>query len=474
MYCVHHPNIQSNLTGYICIILFGCCVSPIALSELSYLSMSFRSLHDMYRIFLIMPEGIRAWFPGTLIPVNLSIAARTFFWIFLFTFCLLPGSKSRCKKWLMPVMILLIIGDFVYMYMPASYYSCNGSYGKTDSELYDQMAYMIDKTVTEKENGNEFAVSGYQMELTMGRMMETSVFIYPADKELSEYPMTLYHLYEIESVMDESGTELPYDREGDYLTVKNPSGQLESICVNYKGSLANFYANAEFINLPGWFAYYPVPGYRVIYKDYEYVDNSLEEPVMFDITVNAHKKVYSDLKQVDENHFMGENYGVTLVCGFMKETELEGGIRCIYPYLDKTLDPTAEAAKEYCENVLEYVRDDWTDTQEKTIVLLPVDAGMSEVIRENSMIAGTSWRTLEENLKDDEPDMQEITNLFLTWYSFMMEDSSVELNYENLKEEWDSIREDLGAETSTDEEFEEFVLEQLGQEQWDRIMKSKR
>lgn len=389
-----------KLVGYICIILFSCSVSPIATSGFGYLSMVFRELHDMSRFFLIMPEGLNEWFPGTLLPVNLSIVSRTFFWILLFLLGLLLSSRSLHKKWLVPIIVLCIAGDFTYMYLPASYYSGNDSYGVSDSQLYDQMAYMIDETVAGKEEDG-FLVASYKMEFNMGRLMEATVSVVPVDGSLSKYKMTLYHLYDVKSVTDENGVALSYERNGDYLTVYNQAGSLGSICIDYRGALANFYANAEMINLPGWFAYYPIPGYHSIYQDYEYMDNWLEEDVYFDILVDTRTKVYSDLNRVEGNHFAGESCGVTLVSGFFKEMELENGIHCIYPYLDKLCDPAATVDREDKEYVLEYLDEMWADKQEKTVIILPVAiTGVEGRIHDSSLIGNWWWRSLARNLRE--------------------------------------------------------------------------
>ncbi len=475
-----------KLLGYIFIIIFTCLVSPIATSEISYLSMLYRNIYDLYKVFIINPEGLYSWFPGSLLPVNLSITARTLFWILIFSLGLLLYSKIKHKKWIIPALATLIVLNFTYLHLPTSFYSGNESYGESDSYFYDQMVYIIDKTVTGKEEDG-FVVTNYEMTLNMGRIMDASVSIYPADKNLPEYKMTLYHLYNIESVTDENGISLPYERDGDYLVVYNQSDTLKSICVNYKGGLANFYANSKMINLPGWFAYYPIPGYRLIYQDYTYIDNQLEEAVSFDIYVNAYSTVYSDLEQVEKNHFVGDSYGVTLVSGFMRETVLENGIHCIYPYLYKLCDPTSDMAKDDADYVLDHLANIWTDTEKKTVILLPTSSdGEPNSLQQGSLVVNYWWTSLAKNLRERgdvlgkgdvlEPDIEKITASFLDsymWYRECGDDFLEFLTYSSLKEMWDELLAWQSLDASTDEEFEEFILELLGQEELDRIMETK-
>lgn len=472
-------RVVGKLVGYICIILFVCAVSPIATSELGFLSMILRGLHEAFKVILILPEGVHGSYFGTLLPVNFSIISRTLFWVILCISGLLLNSRIRYRVLLSFGFLALLIGDYVYMHLPTSFYSDNDSYGVEDSVVYDQMAYIIDGAI-ETQESDEFKVDKYEMTLEMDRVLKASVSVYPVDQTLPSYEMTLYHLYQVQSVTDGKGNPLNYVREGDYLKVDNVSEKMEVMCIHYEGGLANFYANADDCNLPGSFAYYPLPGYRTIFEDYDYVDNRFEDPVLFDVTVCANRTVYSDLERIEENHFVGESYGPTFVSGFMKEVVLENDVRIVYPYLEKMYAPNCEVSKEDYKQVMEYIDKEWKHAEKKDIVILPVGQPIIISDREGSFIGSFTWHQLSRLL--DEYGQLKIDNTFthedavekfLNFYSVMMETEPETFGYDDLKESWDQCLDEAGEEQSSENEFEEFFRTQFGQEQYERLMKAK-
>nr|MDE5967270.1 hypothetical protein [Lachnospiraceae bacterium] len=473
-----------RLLGYVCLILFGCMVSPIATEELGYLSIAVETLHEMYKSFLIMPEGLDAWNIWTMFPVNFSIASRSLFWIFLGLLGLVLIGRSRHKRWLAPLLAFVLIWDAVYKYLPASFYNADNSNSITDSLSYDQFAYIIRENVENKE-GEGFSVTRYEIKLRLRRLLQASVSLFPEDGGRSEYKMTLYHLYNVRSVTDEKGNALAYDREGDYLTVYSQGEKLESICVDYDGALSNFYANADSANLPGWFAYYPIPGCRTIFENYEYVDNWLEQEAQFDVTVDSRAVVYSDLERLDGNHFAGKSCGVTLLSGFVSETVLKNGVRCIYPCLEMYDDPAAEIDRESWEYVLERLSTEWEEAEKKVMIILPYFINAPERFRDGLLIGSCGAYAIAANLEktgtvareeeSQEPDMEHAIDFFMTMYQYMSvsEEDRQMLDYAFLKAEWDSYLAECHIAPSTNEDFEAFILQQLGQEEYDRIMGTK-
>ncbi len=469
-----------NLLGYVCVVLFACASSPMMTSEISYLSMLFRSLYDVYRVFLIMPEEESTYCPGTLLAINMSVASRTLFWLFLFSAGLLLTGRNRHRKQGAVVLVAAAACCFIYTYLPASYYSDNGSYTSTNSTIYDDMTYMIDESVTQQE-ASGFSVSAYEIQLRIRRQLDATVSLFPEDGSLPEYKMTLYHLYEVEAVTDEDGNALSYARAGDYLTVYSPDSEIEGICIKYSGALANFYTNSENMFLPGCFPYYPVPGFRTIYQNYEYVNNYLDEKVQFDVIVDTPAIVYSDLEQIERNHFCGESYGVTLISGFIAETTYENGIRCIYPYLDKGTNAVSEVSKEEREYVLSYLEDYWSDMEGGTVIFLPVYLDI-RVEQENTVIAN-SWKILQSDLErtgrlmgeeaDEIMAMDEMVGMLYTYYNLMCEDAPELITYESMKEEWDGLRADNELDISTEEAFETMLREYFGQDIYEQVMESK-
>lgn len=464
-----------KMIGYICIMLFGCAVSPIFTSEVTFLSMLFEGIYDVFKAFLIMPEGIMYRNEHVLFPVNYSLVARSFFWIVLFALGVLSLYKVRFKQILFVCLIVLLTGSIVYINRPYSFYSANDSYGESDSISYDQMCYELDVVSEDSSIHDErFEVEKYEMDFNVKNSLDAIVKVYLKEKNLNEYPLTLYHLYNVKSVCDENGNPLLYQRNGDYITVSNSDGMLNCICLEYQGYLSNFYANKNEMFLPGWFAYYPMPGYRVLYQDYEYVDNMFDEKVEFNINVNTNQLVYSDLKHKSKNHFYGTSYGPTLISGFVSEMNLDHNIRLIYPYLDKTSDPSADVSADDYQFTMQYLSNVWDERTENVIIITPSLAGQcANCVRDGLVVGYVSWKSYASNInktgtllnKEVGVSDAERRELFLSYYELMKADDMI--SYEMLKQEWDSLCQE---ETISDEEFQNLLIELIGKSEYERIM----
>lgn len=465
-----------KVIGYVCMILFSCLVSPMFTEELGFLSMVFHELYDWFIAFLIMPEGLNAYNTFTLFPINLSLMARSLFWVFLFLIGIFVCYKRK-KRWAL-VCVLGMVGTLYYMYLPASYYCANESYGASDSIMYDQIRYEIENQSV-KRSIVEYNILKYEMKLDMGRQMNAKVVIYPEQKNLESYDMTLYHLYNITKVTDGTGQELEYQREEDYLTIFSSGEEVEKLCIEYNGGCANFYSNKSDIYLPGWFAYYPMPGYRCVYDDYTYMDNRFEESLEFDIEILGAQKVYCDMKRIEKNHFVGESCGPTLLAGFVEEKVLDNGVTCIYSYLDKMADPDAEIAQEHKNIVWNELEKnvEWCNMDEKYIVMLPIMPGgdTPRTVWKHSTINGIQdWRNLANILSEEgqteEERLARVTTVCVELYSFLMADDFKD-TYDSIKCEVDDIFVSYEISPLSDEEFKEFVIENFGEEEWNALTK---
>lgn len=485
-----------RLMGYVCIVLFACMVSPMLTAKLEFYVLWARGIYGWFRVFILMPEGLSTYNPFCLYPVNLTLASRALFWLGAFAAGLAlyygrcSGTREE-KKWGKSGSILCrwlpaglgagcAVFALIYSGLPASFYSMNDSLSASDSGLYDQWTYMIEGVEPAEgeaeEKATEFQAVKYELHLVLRRQMKAEVTLYPDRQEEPVYTMTLYHLYQVDGVTDGEGNPLGYRREGDYLTVYPNEAALEAICISYHGGCANFYSNRREVNLPGWFAYYPVPGRRTIYEDYRYARNTLEEPAEFDITVDAGRTtIYSDLERVEGNHFQGTTTGPTLLAGFIKEMELENGSRCIYPYPDKYFTPDMGDGEEYCGKTLEVLQE--LDLGADTIVFTPNLVGDQTYIYEKDRIVdywswGNIWTFADEGsdgrlftLTPEELEAKAIDS-FITDYYIHKETEDFPYGYEIILRRYIHTMEEYGY---TEEEFEAFFLEYLGQEELDYL-----
>ncbi|MCM1495438.1 MAG: hypothetical protein NC089_06520 [Bacteroides sp.] len=481
-----------RLLGYVCMILFACMVSPMLTEKLEFYVLWARGIYSWFRVFILMPEGLDAENPFTLYPVNLTLVSRGLFWIGFFGAGLglyyrkfgnrkmmgrEEGMGNYLCRWLPTGLgVGCAVFALIYSGLPASFYSMNDSLSASDSGLYDQWTYMIEGAEPEAgAEDSDFQAVKYELHLVLRRQLQAEVKLYPDRQAESCYAMTLYHLYQVDEVTDETGTPLAYHRDGDYLTVY-PEAAVEAICISYHGGCANFYSNRKEVNLPGWFAYYPVPGRRTIYADYTYTNNTLEEPAEYDIIIDAGSTtIYSDLDRVAGNHFQGSTTGPTLLAGFVKEMTLENGSRCIYPYLDKYFTPDMGVGEEDSAKSLELLQE--LELGENTITFTPHLVGDQTYIYEQDRIVdywywGNICGTAEEGghgrlftLTPEELEAKAVES-FLSDYYIHKETEGFPFGYDLVLRHYLNFMREYGY---TEEDFEPFFLEHLGQEEWNYL-----
>lgn len=181
-----------------------------------------------------------------------------------------------------------------------------------------------------KEEKAEFAITKYDMNIDISRELKASVKMELESLEiLTEYRFTLYHLYKVSSVKDETGTELLYSQEGDYLDVY-PSGALNCIIIEYSGYSPMFYSNKQGTCLPGCFPFYPWAGYRQIY----YATPDPEEGFLsfiprtdlpeaeFVVRLSGADNIKTNLEQKD-GIFQGRSNALSFMGGFLEEDVTE-------------------------------------------------------------------------------------------------------------------------------------------------------
>lgn len=476
-----------KILGYVIMILFSSLVSPIMHHELEFYVLWARGIFNWFRALLIMPQGLETLDYYVLFPVNLTIASRSIFWIGFFVSLLTMyyyyKIKSNLKNISLFVGILTTTWALIYSALPASFYSNNNSLGSQDSYYYDQWSYMIEERIQQESSEIPFEIDAYDMKLKLTRFMEADVTIYPNDSNLEYYDMTLYHLYTIQSVTDANGNELECYRNGDYLTIHNPN-ELNAIHIRYKGGCANFYSNSTQVNLPGWFPYYPIPGFHTIYQDYQYEDNTLAKEARFDVEIQAIGTIYSDLELVERNHFQGVSTGPTFLAGFVKEEILPGEVRYVYPYLEIYNTPNycyryarSDSDYERSQVEYEYVIDKLMqeDNTIETIIITPNMSGDTCAIYDGTKIIDfVNWHSLQcsyeetgefslKYLEQYETTEEDMIGVFLSLYKDFKDTFETEQLYDYTL---DCFLQQLGDFGYTEEDFKSFFIEHLGEEEW--------
>lgn len=276
------------------------------------------------------------------------------FWISLLSFLffkLCQIKKTALKTVLLSLTLLISTFNLVgYFY--------GGSHIEKGAQL-DSISMSDYLFYTENEQKNQdpdFEVTSYDMDLSIYRQLDAEVSMTLSDTGLEYYNFTLYHGYNVLKITDIEGNALKYNREGDYVTVIG-NGNLQLINIKYSGYSPILYSNYQACSLPGFFAYYPIPGFYKITGDYTtYNPIEIKSETEFNIRVDSARQFYSNLDEVknEKNCFVGVTSYPTLFSGFYKSNSSD--IYKIYAITVKGWG-LSEIDEEYIDEIQKYINE---------------------------------------------------------------------------------------------------------------------
>lgn len=276
------------------------------------------------------------------------------FWISLLSFLffkLCQIKKTTLKAVLLSLTLLISTFNLVgYFY--------GGSHIEKGAQL-DSISMSDYLFYTENEQKNQdpdFEVTSYDMNLSIYRQLDAEVSMTLSDTGLEYYNFTLYHGYNVLKITDIEGNALKYNREGDYVTVIG-NGNLQLINIKYSGYSPILYSNYQACSLPGFFAYYPIPGFYKITGDYTtYNPIEIKSETEFNIRVDSARQFYSNLDEVknEKNCFVGVTSYPTLFSGFYKSNSSD--IYKIYAITVKGWG-LSEIDEEYIDEIQKYINE---------------------------------------------------------------------------------------------------------------------
>ena len=474
-----------KIVGYIELIAFAFAVSPLMSSRLESYSYFAKWVTYICKVFLLMPQGMIGIELYCLPTANWTIASRGVFWIGLFGTLLVvyymhytQGWNKRKRTWYYLASCAgfgCTVWGLIYSGLPASYY-CESNFISNDD---DQWRYIIEG-VKQEEREADFQIISYDMDLKLGRQMRATVTCVPSDGDLDTYAMTLYRLYQVDSITDENGDALEYQQDENTLLIYGQEDGIRSFTLKYHGGPTGascLYNNWYAIDLPGWFPYYPVPGWHKVYldgEDWKYADNRLKYPAEFQIQLHTDGTVYSDLERMDDNLFQGTSCGPTLLSGFVGERTLTNGTTNIYPYLNKA---DIEATKDLEDCVVKVIEQQGNKI--RLIMELPiVPMGAPGIYEEDRIIDSSNFRALAAAYeRSGQFDWQKviipvteedrISTVKAVYYN-MKETYEGKMLFDCVKDVYLTHMQEFGY---TEDGFEEFIIKNLGQEEWDYLNK---
>jgi hypothetical protein len=203
---------------------------------------------------------------------------------------------------------------------------------ESTEEVGGEIRYYIINKTSPPDACPEFKITSYDMELKLSNVLHAEVKVSVSPSNLDIYGFTLYHGYKVKEVKDESGRDLKFRQNDDWIEVES-AGETSSLTFTYSGYSNTHYSNGQGASLPGTFAYYPRAGYVTCYGDTGYETLTLDEPTQFDVKIKNRKKFFTNLNRTGKNTFSGKTTGLTIVGGFYKEDKI-GDTNLVYTYVD--------------------------------------------------------------------------------------------------------------------------------------------
>ena len=192
---------------------------------------------------------------------------------------------------------------------------------ESTEEVGGEIRYYIINKTSPPDACPEFKITSYDMELKLSNVLHAEVKVSVSPSNLDIYGFTLYHGYKVKEVKDESGRDLKFRQNDDWIEVES-AGETSSLTFTYSGYSNTHYSNGQGASLPGTFAYYPRAGYVTCYGDTGYETLTLDEPTQFDVKIKNRKKFFTNLNRTGKNTFSGKTTGLTIVGGFYKEDKI--------------------------------------------------------------------------------------------------------------------------------------------------------
>lgn len=369
--------LRSKAAGYCLLVVVWFLFSPRLVSTLHQISYGKEWLYRISDLLGLYSRDYESrldfYYIFSLEAVNFQ---RILFWILLMLSVIFICSRMRTGKIWGGLAVIGTAVSLISFFQPTSAVSLDcgvsGQDALTADDVYYQRNDCMDMTQYREA---DFRVKSYDFDLAVRRELKAEVTVELDGSGLQEYYFTLYHGYRLENVRTSLGTGLPFEQKGDHIRVLAPEGeQVTALTFTYEGSGKRHYSTEQGIFLPGYFAYYPMPGWRQVYIwQNGYSGNTFEGlgyEVPFHGQVHTEVPLYSNLSLGGDGMVSGTSDGMTLLGSyFAEECEVEG-CRIVYPLLCDDQERPDEDKEEWASFIRDYAGSG-ADLTGKTIFIPP-------------------------------------------------------------------------------------------------------
>ena len=279
------------------------------------------------------------WIPDGVYGIGMELSRKMLllFWICLLLLVLYRSQFYRGKGVACKAAVILLAAACL---LAGTRFSMRGEDSivvkerRIDNSYADLYYYSANPIDPASLSEADFAVSAYDLRLTITSSMRVTAALSVTDPDKDVYRFTLYHGFEVSSVTDIQGAPVDYKRSGDFLDITGNGSQ--GYQVRYQGNAGKYFANDQAAALPGYIPYYPVPGHQSIWNQ-EHLSfvTSLETcRAHYKVTVDSPLDICSNLPETGSNVFEGEAGSVSLYGGMLAVRE-EGGLTYYVSPLDE-------------------------------------------------------------------------------------------------------------------------------------------
>lgn len=341
-----------RIMAYLIMIIVSFIISPAFENVVSIFRVS--DIYDFWDFFRVLSPNLD-WEADALYGMSIEMCRwnLAYFWISILGFVLLIRVSARKNHIVRGVCIVFAVLALVnsVLYLQSDQDSIVRKDYREDGLLAGDEIYWMKHEVRQKEA--EFDVLSYNMILEADRKLEAEVSLtIKTTPELDIYSFTLYRGYSIVEVTTENGTPISFRRDGDYLDVLSSFEEdIVTIYIQYEGNGNKYYSNTQGIALPGYFPYYPMPGYLMLWSEDDgdaYINTKFIDK-QFTIQIISPLDVVSNLEETGNNRFTGVAATVSLLGGFIEETTLDYAAYTNFPISKIDIDVTE--LEEYCQEI---------------------------------------------------------------------------------------------------------------------------
>ena len=322
--------------------------------------------------------------------------------------------------------VVLFCGGMFFLYQQPIFCRKTGFMEDTAQSLYDY-EYYEDKNAAQS---GEYKIAAMDLFIDLTKELQVSGDLsIEALKDTDVLNMTLYHDLKVKSICIDDEA-VPFEQIDDNITIylgeTLEKGESATMSIDYRGISSQYYfAGEKAAYLPGYFAWLPYPGkYCTMSVSDGYLKTmplTSEEEIFYRVQCISRKPVYCNLGGTD-NFFQGTSkYGVSLISGNLKTTEIDG-TRILY-----TTDKSEAFIKEHAAMLLSDVQRDRKllmigETDIENLFFIPTkyerigSNSFHTIIMGNTILSGI-YET-SSDVRDEYVDQEALMGILFLQYRF--------------------------------------------------------